>query len=115
MADETNKQGISKNHHITGDNMQTEGHSSRRKFVKGAALAVPAVMTLHNGRAMAMVSSVRCYYNDTATDETAMRDDDGNIVYVRVDDEGQITYYGTSEEPGSRMITPSCYTSFTPA
>jgi hypothetical protein len=86
--------------------------SSRRRFVKGAALAVPAIMTLRNGQATAMVSSVQCFYNGPATAEEALKSGD-EIVYVNVDSTGSITYEGPNANMGS-PITPSCYSSFIP-
>jgi hypothetical protein len=86
--------------------------TSRRRFVKGAALAVPAIMTLRNGQATAMVSSVQCFYNGPASADEALKEGD-KIVYVNIDATGQINYVGDNPNMGS-PITPSCYSSFMP-
>jgi hypothetical protein len=82
----------------------------RRDFVKNAALAVPAIMTLRNGHAAAMVSSVQCFYNGPSEESEVMKDGD-KVVYINVDANGQITYEGYNSDLGN-PITPSCYSSF---
>ena len=102
---------------------------ARRRFVKSAALALPAIATLRSGSAAALTSTVSCAVknqdlfannilkvgneDDHLRDYTTQAGQPDKFYYV--DPLGNLDSYVPGQEPsGAIPLTPSCYASLNP-
>ena len=100
-----------------------KSNATRRLFIKNSALALPAVMTLHSGRAVAQMSALpTCDLEMTFMGQMA-GDSSGIPFYFRVtrdSNSGKITQLERvphdmndpfTAPAGTQTVTPSCYMS----
>ena len=81
---------------------------SRRRFVQGATLAAPAILTIRNGQAQAVASAVQCFENGIISGEPVTDDSDNPVLYD-VDVNGNLV-----PSAGGMPISESCLASIIP-
>lgn len=90
-------------------------HASRRRFVKGAAIAAPAIMTLRGGQALAQQSLglSACVAERSEMGQVAQNAMGDELYFVvDVDSSGRRTVTAASKDTvGAQTVTASCMAS----
>ena len=93
---------------LTSDIQQGDGSKSfdRRRFVKGTALALPAIITLRSGAARAVSDPTRCLDDPPLNPNDILTYSDGKPMYFN-----EQTSEFTPDPNGAKLVTASCYIS----
>ena len=79
---------------------------NRRRFVKGTALALPAIITLRSGAARAVSDPTRCLDDPPLNPNDILTYSDGKPMYFNE----QASEF-TPDPNGAKLVTASCYIS----
>ena len=79
---------------------------NRRRFVKGTALALPAIITLRSGAARAVSDPTRCLDDPPINPNDILTYSDGKPMYFN-----EQTNEFTPDPNGAKLVTGSCYIS----